>query len=168
MHYYFNAAGEWEQWDISELSGGWAIGGDPAASYDGSSVFVRQADNHLAHFFFNSDGEWEHWDVSEQAGGWAIGGDPAIAHDGSGVFVRRADNHLAHFHFNSAGEWEQWDISLQAASWQSARQSGPNLDERGMLTPPLRKIERKIAARRGDRAPREESSDFDWKYLMGH
>ena len=91
-----------------------------------------------------------------------------VSHDGSGVFVRRADNHLVHFYFNADGEWEQWDVSMQAAAWDTARKPAPALDNPGAIVPPLRKIERRLAARKVGKAAKDETAEFDWKYLMGH
>lgn len=80
--------------------------------------------------------------------------------------MRRADNHLAHFFFNPSGQWEQWDVSEQSNAWAQAHRSTPG--EQGLLTPPLRKIERRLVGRGAETRAKEDASEYDWKYLMGH
>src|SRR5690348_14795471 len=48
VHFFFNGAGEWEQWDVTQQVGSVTISGDPTVSQDGHSVFVRTTNNHLA------------------------------------------------------------------------------------------------------------------------
>ena len=112
--YFLNLSGDWEQWDITALAGGWTITGSPTTQGDRTpghlGVFARRDDGHLIQFHFDTNSNWSQSDITERAHGGSITGDPTIEGDRS-VWVRRDDNHLVQYFYRPDGEWEENDVT---------------------------------------------------------
>ena len=111
----------WNAYDVTTLSGGPAIVGDPAAialSPTSFAVFAEANSGDLVEFTGGPGQSWASADISSVAFGVGIGGDPsALAVAGAlDVFARSAAGHLLEFSGTPGGHaWTSSDLTTVSA-----------------------------------------------------
>ena len=107
----------WSAYDVTQLSGGPAIGGDPSPVLNGSAidVFARATDGDLVEFVDSapSSQSWSTVDVTNSSSGPQAGGDPAAIVLGSGLHVYAASytGDLLEFASAGGGPWGFSDLT---------------------------------------------------------
>jgi hypothetical protein len=109
----------WNAYDLTAITGGPTLGGDPAAMVNGTSdrVFARASDGTLVEYTNDGVGGhlWNAYDLTTESGGDALGGDPYPLLVGSTVhvFAQNGNGDLVDFVNNSAGgkPWNEVDLT---------------------------------------------------------
>jgi hypothetical protein len=124
----------WNAYDLTQLTGGQTIAGDPAPLLVGSSidVFGRAANGDLIEFSrpAASGGTWTATDLSQVAGGQTIGGDPQGVLYGTSsihVYATTASGDLVEFVNDGAGgrSWNSYDLTVAADGPQVTGRPSP-------------------------------------------
>ena len=111
------AAGHtWNAYDVTALSGGSSVGGDPSPVLSGSTieVFARSSSGDLVEFSTPSGSQsWTATDITAASSGPSIGGDPAAAVVGTSthVYASSTSGDLLEFVNGTGSTWTSSDLT---------------------------------------------------------
>ncbi len=116
VEYAANDAGGhlWNAYDLTQLSGGPMVAGDPSPVVQGTTtaVFAQASGGDLIEMSSSDGHSWTSTDITQQANGPGITGRPSAIASGTslGVFARTTSGQLVEY-TNASGSWSALDVT---------------------------------------------------------